>query len=98
MNAGIPLNAIPSRIAAGTPNLQGVVNSVFVAGGKPWASISIGSKDNVTKDMKFNVVSDDEFLGYLTIQSTEPNEAIGVLEGPKVDKVRTGNQVKTQLQ
>lgn len=96
--AGIALNAIPKRIAEGTPSLEGVVNSVFVAGGKPWASISIGSKDNVTKDMKFNVVSDNEFLGYLIIQSTEPNEAIGVLDGPKVEKVRTGNQVKTQLQ
>jgi regulator of replication initiation timing len=79
-------------------SLEGVVKDVFEAGGKPWVSVSIGAKDNVSKGMKFNVVNNNEFLGYLTIQTTEPNEAAGVLDGPKVQKVRQGDQVKTQLQ
>ena len=48
--------------------------------------------------MRFNVVNNNEFLGYLTVQTTEPDEAAGVLEGPGVTKVKQGDQVKTQLQ
>ena len=91
-------DSLPTRTTAGTQPLEGVVHNVFLAGNKPWASISIGSKDNVTRGMRFNVHNNDQFLGYLTIQSTEPTEAAGVLEGPGVDKVKTGDQVKTQLQ
>jgi hypothetical protein len=94
---GLTWSTLPNRTNA-APHLEGVVSSVFVAGGKPWASVTIGSKDNVEKGMKFNVVNNNEFLGYLTIQTTEPNEAAGVLEGPKVEKVRQGDQIKTQLQ
>lgn len=95
---GVDPKSAPRRTSAGTPTLEGVVNTVFNAGGKSWASISIGSKDNVTKDMKFNIINDKEFLGYLTIQTIEPNEAAGVLEGPKVERIKTGDLVKTQLQ
>jgi hypothetical protein len=93
--AGFRPDTLPKRLNEGTPVLEGVVSSVFPAGGKPWASISLGAKDNVVKGMKFNVVNNNEFLGYLT---TEPNEATGVLDGPAVEKVHTGDQVKTQLQ
>jgi predicted nucleic acid-binding Zn-ribbon protein len=96
--AGMKINNLPKRGNEGTPQLEAVVSSVFNAGGKPWASVTIGSKDMVEKGMKFNVVNNKEFLGYLTIQTTEPTEAAGVLEGPKVEKVKTGDQVKTQLQ
>jgi predicted nucleic acid-binding Zn-ribbon protein len=95
---GIKLNEIAKRTYEGTPSLEGVVEGVFSAGGKPWASITIGSKDMVEKGMQFKVVNNNEFLGYLTIQTTEPNQAAGVLDGPKVEKVRAGDQVKTQLQ
>jgi len=95
---GIKLNELAKRTYEGTPSLEGVVEGVFSAGGKPWASITIGSKDNVEKGMQFKVVNNNEFLGYLTIQTTEPNHAAGVLDGPKVEKVRAGDQVKTQLQ
>lgn len=95
--AGLTVNTLPNRINA-APQLEGVVSGVFTAGGKPWASVSLGSKDMVEKGMKFNVVNNQEFLGYLVIQTTEPNEAAGVLEGPKVQKVRQGDLVKTQLQ
>jgi predicted nucleic acid-binding Zn-ribbon protein len=97
-SAGLNINSLPKRGNEGAPQLEAVVSSVFNAGGKPWASVTIGSKDMVEKGMKFNVVNNKEFLGYLTIQTTEPTEAAGVLEGPKVEKVKTGDQVKTQLQ
>jgi peptidoglycan hydrolase CwlO-like protein len=96
--AGLDIGNLPKRGNEGAPQLEAVVSGVFSAGSKPWASITIGSKDNVEKGMKFNVINNNEFLGYLTIQTTEPTEAAGVLEGPKVDKVKTGDQVKTQLQ
>jgi len=96
--AGLNIKSLPNRTNEGAPPLEAVVKGVFNAGGKPWASVSIGSQDMVEKGMKFNVVNNNEFLGYLTIQTTEPNEAAGVLEGPKVEKVRQGDQVKTQLQ
>jgi uncharacterized protein HemX len=95
---GMDIKNLPKRGNEGTPQLEAVVSGVFNAGSKPWASITIGSKDNVEKGMKFNVINNNEFLGYLTIQTTEPTEAAGVLEGPKIDKVKQGDQVKTQLQ
>lgn len=92
------LKSVPNRTNRGAEPLEGVVNGVFNAGGKQWASISLGSKANVEKGMRFNVVNNNEFLGYLTVQTTEPDEAAGVLEGPGVTKVKQGDQVKTQLQ
>lgn len=99
-DAGFNFATLPSRTGtgAGTAPLEGVVTSVFNAGGKPWAAISLGSKDNVAKGMKFNVHNDKEFLGYLTIQDAQPTEAVGVLEGPGADKVKAQDHVKTQLQ
>jgi len=95
---GISPDTARRGLARGNEPLEGVVSGVFNAGGKPWASISLGSKDNVEKGMRFNVVNNNEFLGYLTVQTTEPTEAAGVLEGPGVTKVKQGDQVKTQLQ
>jgi phage shock protein A len=89
--------ATPASAAASGP-INGVVRSVDVIGGKKYATISVGSADNVTKGMRFNVVDRNggQFLGYLTVDSVQQNEAIGQLEG-KVDKVQPGVEVKTQL-
>jgi hypothetical protein len=78
--------------------INGVVRAVDVIGGKKYATISVGSADNVTKGMKFNVVNTKtgEFLGFLTVDSVQPNEAIGQVEG-KVDKIQKDVEVKTQL-
>jgi len=98
-NAGIALGPnTPNRTNRGAQPLEGVVKQVFNAGGKPWASISLGAKDNVEKGMRFNVVNNNEFLGYLTVQTADTSEAAGVLEGPGVNKVKQGDEVKTQLQ
>jgi hypothetical protein len=84
--------------ASANADIKGVVRKVDVIGGKKYATISVGSADNVAKGMKFNVInrSTGEFLGYLTVQTVEPNEAMGQLEG-KVDKVQPNVEVRTQL-
>jgi hypothetical protein len=79
--------------------IAGKVNAVDVIGGKKYATISVGSADNVQKGMKFNVINSKtgEFLGFLTVDKVEPNEAIGPVEGTKIDKVQAGVEVRTQL-
>ena len=86
-----------TEITADVP-INGVVRSVDIIGGKKYATISVGSSDMVKKGMRFNVINrvGGEFLGFLTVDSVQPNEAIGQLEG-KVDKVQAGVEVKTQL-
>ena len=78
--------------------INGVVRSVDIIGGKKYATISVGSSDLVKKGMRFNVINRQggEFLGFLTVDSVQPNEAIGQVEG-KVDKIQAGVEVKTQL-
>jgi hypothetical protein len=90
-----------NRIPAGggtAPRINGVVREVRTVAGLPYATISVGSADSVTKGMIFNVVErNGNFLGKITIVSVELNEATGRLSGPKVDQVRQGVEVKTQL-
>lgn len=90
--------ATEGAAAPATGPINGVVRSVDVIGGKKYATISVGSADNVTKGTKFNVIDRNasKFLGFLTVDSVEPHEAIGQLEG-SVDKVQAGAEVKTQL-
>ena len=80
--------------------VEGVVRAKNNVGGVPMATISVGSADQVSKGMQFKVVdptSQNPFLGYLTVDRVEPNEAIGHLSGPRVNEVRPGVQVRTQL-
>ena len=78
--------------------INGVIRRVDIIGGKKYATISVGSSDLVKKGMRFNVINRQggEFLGFLTVDSVQPNEAIGQLEG-KVDKIQAGVEVKTHL-
>jgi hypothetical protein len=87
--------------AAPTPPgpINAKVSSVDVIGGKKWATITVGSADNVQKGMKFNVVNSQsgEYLGSMTVERVEPNEAIGEVEGAKIDKIQAGVEARTQL-
>lgn len=94
----------PAQLAsAGTrlsaPAINGVIRDVKPIYGVQYARISVGSADNVVKGMQFNVINHDtqQFLGKLTVETVEQNEATGRLEGPLVGQVRTGAEVKTQL-
>ncbi|MCC6424561.1 MAG: hypothetical protein IT447_13890 [Phycisphaerales bacterium] len=98
------LGGNPSQLAsagtkAGAPAINGVVRDVRTIEGVPYATISVGSSDNVTKGMQFNVIDRDHgvFLGILTVDTVEPNESLGRLEGPRTGDIRTGSEVRTQL-
>jgi hypothetical protein len=86
---------------AGAPKIDGVVREVRTIAGLPYATISVGSADNVAKGMEFNIVDRDSgnFLGKLTVDTVELNEATGRITGPtdKVAMVKPGVEVKTQL-
>src|SRR5687768_6448347 len=87
--------------AAGTrigPQVTGSVRDVRPIAGIPYATISIGSNDGVRRGMEFRVVNpaNGDFLGVLTVESVELNEATGRLAGPKVAQIRQGSEVKSQ--
>jgi hypothetical protein len=85
---------------AGAPRINGVVRDVRTIAGLPYATISVGSADGVTKGMVFNIVErSGGFLGKLTIDTVELNESTGRITGPadKVGNIRQGVEVKTQL-
>lgn len=87
-------------LKAGAPPINGVVKDVRkLDDNRQWATISVGSADAVQKGMEFKVIdrTAGTFLGIITIETVQPNEAIGVLTGPKVNDVKVGNEVRTQL-
>jgi hypothetical protein len=96
-------NNIPLEVAGskriGTPNLKGVIKDVKVDGELAFATITLGSTDKVEKGMEFNVINQStmEFLGKLTVESVEPNEAFGRLEGRRIKDVKPDYQVLSQL-
>ena len=80
--------------------VEGIVQSKQNIGGVPYATISVGSADQVTTGMQFKVIDPnarDPFLGYLIVDRVEPNQAIGHLTGPRINDVRIGAEVRTQL-
>lgn len=98
------LGGNPSQLAsagtkAGAPAINGVVRDVRTIEGVPYATISVGTADSVTKGMQFNVIDRDRgiFLGILTVDTVEPNESLGRLEGPRTSEIHAGNEVRTQL-
>jgi hypothetical protein len=88
--------------AAGTrigPPINGVIQEVRPIAGVPYATISVGTNDGVRRGMEFNVVNRQtgDFLGVLTVESVELNEATGRLAGPRVADIRPQHEVKTQI-
>jgi len=84
---------------SGLPAINGVIRDVRSIAGNQYATISVGSADSVTKGMEFKVIdrSTGNFLGTLTVDSVEPNEATGRLFGPNVAAIKPGVEVRTQL-
>jgi hypothetical protein len=99
--AGIAEGSTP-RTINGEPlvRVEGVIRSAQNINGVPFATISVGAADQVTKGMQFKVIDTrarEPFLGYLIVDKVEPNEAIGHLTGPHVNEVHEGAEVRTQL-
>jgi hypothetical protein len=98
--AGVSENA--ERVIDGSSlvRVEGVVSSRNDVNGVQMATISIGSSDQVTKGMRLAIInpsSSDPFLGYIQVDSVDPNKAIGHIFGPHIDQVRQGNEVRSQL-
>ena len=83
----------------GAPKINGVIRDVRTIAGRAYGTISVGSADSVIKGMEFKIVDRNtgNFLGILTVQSVEPNEATGQITGPNVAAVKPGVEVRTQL-
>lgn len=81
-------------------NVNGVVREKRVIAGVPYATISIGSADAVSRGMRLRVLggrNGQEFLGYVDVTNVEPDEAIGRLTGPRINEVNVNSQVVSQL-
>ena len=97
-------SAVPVGYSPVTPQssqpIRGVVKSKFRVGDVSYATVSVGSADSVSKGTRFNVTdpTGKQFLGYLTIDSVNPNEASGHLAGPNVNAITQGSEVMSNWQ
>ncbi len=84
---------------SGLPSINGVIRDVRTIAGRPYATISVGTADGVQRGMEFKILDRQggNFLGTLVVDSVEPNEATGRLDGPKVAEIRPGVEARTQL-
>lgn len=98
-DAGINPKMASAGTGAGAPPINGVIRARRDIAGIPYAVISVGSNDGVTRGMEFKIVdrASKQFLGVLTVDSVEPTEATGRLAGPNLNAVRPGVEVRTQL-
>ncbi len=97
-DAGITVDLASAGTRGGAPKIDAVIRDTRQIAGIPYATISVGANAQVTKGMEFSLVSNSgDFLGILTVDSVEPDEATGRLSGPKVDQVQAGVEAKTQL-
>ncbi len=95
----VPTYAKAAGTSAGAPAINGVIRARRAINRIPYASISVGSNDGVTKGMEFKVVNRDtgDFLGILTVDSVEATESTGRLAGPRLGDIKPGVDVHTQL-
>jgi uncharacterized coiled-coil protein SlyX len=97
-DAGIKVDLADAGTRGGAPKIDAIIRDTRQIAGIPYATISVGANAQVTKGMEFSLVSSNgDFLGTLTVDSVEPDEATGRLSGPKVDQVQAGVEAKTQL-
>jgi hypothetical protein len=97
-DAGIKVDLADAGVRGGAPKIDAIIRDTRQIAGIPYATISVGANAQVTKGMEFSLVSGNgDFLGTLTVDSVEPDEATGRLSGPKVDQVQAGVEAKTQL-
>jgi hypothetical protein len=98
----VDVDNAPGPNGAGQPPIAGVISAKSVINGNTYVTLSVGQSDGVTKGMTFIVFDRDKslYLGTVTIDQVDSNDAIGRLQGDdpsKVSQVRVGNDVKTQL-
>lgn len=88
-------------LRAGAPAINGVIRSRRNIAGKEYATISIGTQDQVAKGMEFNILDANTgaFLGKLRIEVVDQNEAVGEImaDNNTLAQIKAGNVVKTQI-
>ena len=94
---GLTFDLASAGTHGGSPKIDAVIRDTRQIAGIPYATISVGSNASVIKGMEFSLVRNGDFLGKLTVDSVEPDEATGRLTGPKVEQVQAGVEAKTQL-
>jgi len=98
--AGIDLRqVVAQQTTGGDVRINGVIRNTRTIAGMEYATISVGSAEGVTRGMEFNIVDREtgNFLGVLTVDTVEANEATGRIRGERVAEVRPGAEVRTQL-
>lgn len=88
--------AVQAGAVSTAPPMKGVIRDRRNIAGIEYATISLGSADNVTKGMVFKIVQNGQFLGTLTVDTVELQESTGRLEGPRLKEVGPGTNVQTQ--
>jgi myosin heavy subunit len=97
---GDPQQVISADVGAlSAPDIQGQISETSVINGNTFVTINVGSADGVAKGMKFDVVNGPDFLGIVTIDTVDTDNAIGRLESVpgKENMVHAGAEVKTQI-
>jgi len=85
---------------AGAPAINGIIRSRRNIAGKEYATISIGTQDQVSRGMEFNILDQSgQFLGKLQVEVVDANEAVGqiIAEPQKIAEIKAGSVVKTQI-
>lgn len=96
LNAPAPTAAV--GVGRGAPAINATVQDVRTIANIPYATISAGTADRVSKGMQFTIQdAAGNFLGFLVIDTVEPNQAAGRLTGPRVPDIRSGADAKTKL-
>ena len=83
----------------GSPSITGKVIRTDTQNNTQYATISVGSKDQVTKGMKFQLIDRAavKYLGELVVESVDESQATGKIEGPAIADVRPDTEARTQL-
>ncbi len=81
-------------------NINGIVRDFKSINGVPYATISLGSAEAVTRGMRFNIIDPqhNKFLGFLTVETVGVHESTGRIDGPLVTQIKPNiSEVRTQL-
>src|SRR5207248_9836912 len=78
LHDALPISGVP---------ITGVVREVKNIANMPYATISVGSADQVAPGMEFKVISSNgDYLGAIVVDTVTPNEATGKITGPRSEE------------
>lgn len=80
-------------------DVNGVIRDRRPIAGIPHATISLGTEDAINKGDRLIVVDrrTGDFLGYVDITSTDVQESVGRLSGPRINDIKPDDEVRARL-